>query len=291
MAQRSVVSPAVREVAVGIGFTEGPVWTADGRLVVTSVTRGVLYEVAPDGSGARALAETGGGPNGLAEGADGVLWVAQNGGVIVQSRSERKVRPSVQRVVGEAVEDVLVDGFTAPNDCVVGPDGRLWFTDPRAPGGEETPGRVWVYDPAGGEAKVVAGDIPFPNGLAFLPGGDELLVADSDTRRILRFRQTANGLGPAQVFAELEKDAPDGLAVDAEGRTYVAATSADAVVVLDPDGSVGRVLDLGGPSMPTNVCFGGPDLATLFVTAAKGGRVLALDGHFPGARPSPWTAS
>ncbi|MDZ4278104.1 MAG: SMP-30/gluconolactonase/LRE family protein, partial [Dehalococcoidia bacterium] len=66
-----------RVVAKELGFTEGPVWTRDGRLLVTSISHGVVYEA---GSGKpRVVAETKGGPNGMAEGGDRVLYVTQNG--------------------------------------------------------------------------------------------------------------------------------------------------------------------------------------------------------------------
>lgn len=59
-------------------------------------------------------------------------------------------------------------------------------------------------------------------------------------------------------------------------------------MVFEPDGSLYGVLELGERSMATNVCFGGDAMATLFVTAAKGGRVLTVDGDVPGAAPEAW---
>jgi gluconolactonase len=65
------------------------------------------------------------------------------------------------------------------------------------------------------------------------------------------------------------------LALDAAGHLLIAATTAGAVAVVDPGGREVERIDTGPGSMPTNLCFGGPDLSTLFVTVAKGGRVLA----------------
>ncbi len=82
-------------LAENIGFTEGPVWTTDGRLFVTSVSRGALYEGFLDGRPAVAAAETGGGPNGMTLGYDGQLWITQNGGdVMLPDHSCRSLRPS-----------------------------------------------------------------------------------------------------------------------------------------------------------------------------------------------------
>ena len=72
-----MLADRIRVIAEGVGRCEGPVWRPDGTLVVTSMTHGRLYRVAPDG--VTALAETGGEPNGLAIGADGSMYVAQAG--------------------------------------------------------------------------------------------------------------------------------------------------------------------------------------------------------------------
>jgi len=119
-----------RVVTTGVGLCEGPVWTQDGRLVVTSEDHGCLYEIGPGGP--RLLAETGGGANGIAEDSDGALYVAQNGGQIGSDHLLRgPAEPGIQRVYGNEVS-YLARGLEAPNDICFGPDGRLYFTDPRA---------------------------------------------------------------------------------------------------------------------------------------------------------------
>lgn len=134
----------------------------------------------------------------------------------------------------------------------------------------------------------MADGIPFPNGLAFTPDGEHLFVADSDRGIVVRFRVDSEGLFGGEEYAALPGAAPDGIAVDARGWLYVAATTADAIMVFDEAGDLAKVIELGGPSMATNLCFGGPDLRTLYVTVAKGGRVLAVDGDFVGAPPTRW---
>ncbi len=78
----------------------------------------------------------------MAEGADGALYVAQNGG---KEGSAKPAAPGIQLIAGDTVRH-LAGGLDAPNDCCFGPDGRLYFTDPRgwvAPG-EVQPGRVYA---------------------------------------------------------------------------------------------------------------------------------------------------
>ena len=137
------MAPA-RVIATDLGFAEGPVWTADGRLLVTSISHSVIYQVDADGS--HVVAETGGGPNGMAEGADGTLYVTQNGGIYgMGDRSPNQAPPGIQAIAGGAVR-YLAQGLDAPNDCCFGPDGRLYFTDPRGPAQPSSlrPGRVYA---------------------------------------------------------------------------------------------------------------------------------------------------
>jgi len=274
---------APRTLAASIGFTEGPVWLPPGELLVTSVSRGLVYRVPLDGADgtAEVAAETGGGPNGLALGPGGEVFVAQNGNATIQSRSPRPVRPGIQVIRDGEVEDAVVTGCSAPNDLVFGPDGLVWFTDP----GQPDP-CVRTLDPATRRLERALDGIAFPNGLAFGLDPDELYVADSDSGDILCFRRG----GERRVHARLPGTGPDGIAFDRDGNLYVAAFETDEVVVLDPAGERIAVLPTGDRSRPTNLCFAGDDLSLLVVTAASGGRVLALPGHYRGQPLSPWLA-
>ena len=275
---------STRTIAASIGFTEGPVWLpSSGELLVTSMSRGLLYRIPLDGGAAEIAAETGGGPNGLALGPDGVVCVAQNGNATTQSRSPRPVSPGIQLVRGDDVEDTVVGGCGAPNDLVVGPDGLLWFTDPHP-----SDPCIRTYDFESGRLERVLGGIPFPNGLAFGPDAEQLFVADSQSGDILQFDRSGSALRGPTVHARVPGGGPDGIAFDREGNLYVAAFDTDEVVVFDAEGRRIEAFSTGERSRPTNLCFVGDDLSTLVVTAASGGRVLVLDGAFPGRLPSPW---
>ncbi|MDD7939694.1 SMP-30/gluconolactonase/LRE family protein [Actinomycetospora lutea] len=268
-----------RLLAEGIGFTEGPLWTDDGRLLVVAMSRGLVVEIDLEG-GVVDGTEVGGGPNGLAEGPDGMVWVAQNGGTMRPSRSPRPAGPGLQRLGQGEVHDVPVPGALAPNDLVTGPDGRLWFTDP---GLADDVGRLCAHDPVDGTTSVLLDGLVFPNGLAFGPEGDVLHLADTAGGVVTRHRWTGERLVPDGPPAVLPAGGPDGLAVDADGRLHAAAPAADAVFVFAPDGRLEDEIDLGGPAFPTNLCFAGPGLDVLVVTAARGGRVLVVDR--PAAAP------
>ena len=273
----------VTTLAAGIGFTEGPLWTSDGRLLVVALSRGAVVEIGLDG-GVRSSVDVGGGPNGLAEDDRGEVWVAQNRGAVRTSSSGRSAQPGLQCLDGNGVRDVAVPGAQAPNDLVLGPDGRIWFTDPGALG-DTAHGQVCALDRDTGTVEVVLDDIDFPNGLAF--SGDELYLAQTSLGVVSRYRWDCDRLIPIGVPLILPEGGPDGLALDVEGRVYAAAPEANAVVVFAPDGAIVEKIGFAEPTFPTNLCFAGPSLELMIVTAAKGGRVLISEraSTSPGRRP------
>ena len=277
------MSTPFREIARGIGFTEGPVWLGAGEVAVTSMSRGMVAVLdLQAGSAADPLRwiETGGGPNGLARDASGRLAVMQN--ATFRTRSERPVTAGLQFIDGAAVRDVDVPESVAPNDGAYGPDGALWYTDPGTDPERELGPRIRRWDPVTGEVTTVAEQVPFPNGLAFTADGGRLLVADSHGHSLLAFDVDGVTLGEPELFCDLPGTEPDGIALDVHGNVYVAAFGSDEVVVVDPAGGVTERIPTGEGSRPTNLCFAGPDLATLVVTLASGGRVVALDDRFEG---------
>jgi gluconolactonase len=269
---------SVRHVATGLGFTEGPLWTHDGRLLVTSGSRGLLYELGSNGN-ATPIARTGGSPTGLAQGRDGCIWIA-HGPARGPKGTHADVPPGIQVLdTNGELRQIVGAGVDGPNDCAIGPDGRLWFTDPVPPAFEPTgpAGRVCALDPLERTIQVAATGLRFPNGIAFSADGTTLYVAETGTARILRFEVLPDGLSEPRVWCDLGGEHPDGIALDGAGCLYVALPRAGAVAVLHADGEKQSIIRLPQGSFPTNVCFGGVDLSTLYVTGVKGGRVYAIE--------------
>lgn len=283
MSSPAPAATAHRTLASGLGFTEGPVWTRDHRLLVTSVSRGVVHEIDLERGGVLASVETGGGPNGLAEDRHGGIWVAQNGARMMPSRSTRPTRPGLQRLdlAAGRVDDVDAGDRLAPNDLVEGPDGRVWFTDPSHDG----PGDLYAHDPGAGTTERLAGGVEYPNGLVVDADGTRLVLAETRTGRLLRYRWDSERLAADGVLATLPDGGADGLALGPDGDLYVAVPRADRIAVLDPTGRERASLRFDEPTFPTNLCFAGPAHDVLVVTAAKGGRVLALDPGAPTRAP------
>ena len=259
-------------IADGMGFTEGPVALDEGRVALTSISHGCVYVVdVADGIVQRI--ETGGGPNGLAVGRDGTIYVAQNGGVFGASG---KAEPGVQ-VIRDGRVDCLATGMGAPNDLAFGPDGRLWVTDTRCEidffnPDESMRGWVWAIDIDSGATEVMLDPGPvFINGLGFSPGGQRLMVTSTSSAQLLAYPVGLAGAGgrhDADVLCTFEAGWPDGMAVGPDGNTWVALTGGDR---LDLVGATGRILDsapLPAGALSTNMCFSGERPDELYVRAS-----------------------
>jgi gluconolactonase len=282
-----------RVVAEGLRFPEGPVALPSGDLVVCELAGRRVTRVTPDGS-TSTIADFEGSPNGQVLAADGSLWVCDNGGRwVAEEASGLGHGPGDHRgllwrltLEGERTELLTeVDGvpITSPNDCCLDADGGLWFTDPVWPdgSGQVTAGKIGHLGPDGG-ARYAHEGLLYPNGLALSADGRWLVVAESYTCRLHRFPVLGPGrLGEPELFGDLgEGTLPDGLCFDAAGRVVVAGAGSGFVVVLSADGAeVGRI-SLGNDV--TNVCFGGDDLRTLYVTEAGLGRVSTIEWDVPG---------
>jgi gluconolactonase len=267
-------------LATGLGFTEGPVWLPGQRVALTSISHGCVYVVDTTGGTVERI-ETGGGPNGLAVGADGSLYVAQNGGVFGGSGP---AEAGVQVIRGGRVE-YLVDGLGAPNDLVWGPDGRLWATDTRseidpAKPGDGLPGWVWAIEVLSGATELMVDRGPvFINGLAFTHDGQQLLVTATMVSELLSLQTGpagASGWRTPRILHTFDNGWPDGMAVSPRGDVWVALTAADRLDVIAPSGQRVAQVSLPAGSLPTNVCLSGDRSDELFVTAAHSESLLRI---------------
>jgi gluconolactonase len=260
------------QIAEGLSFPEGPVWD-DGSLYFTEIALGRVCRWTASG-GVATVAETGGGPNGATPGPDGSLYIAQNGGLGRESRF--RLRGSIQKVGRDGRVEIVastVDGLEldAPNDLAFGPDGRLYFTDPRGepdPARNRATGRLYALDVGSRRGQLLREVGPsYPNGIGFDPAGI-LYWVESFTRKVLRLVD-----GRIETVLELpERHNPDGFCFDAAGRMYIASTYAHCVSVVDR----GRLLDrivCHEKGMVTNCCFGGTDL---YVTESRFGTLWRI---------------
>ncbi len=186
------------------------------------------------------------------------------------------------RIEADGSTTVLADKFegqrfNSPNDVAVRSDGTLWFTDP--PWGLNEPHEIpghWVYkfDPKTKNVDVVHKYLAMPNGIVFSPDETRIYIADTGGHErhpdpefhklppsIQCYEVDERGKLGQKLF-QIESGS-DGMAVDVKGNLYT--TFAGKVNVYDADGKELERIDV--PEGPANVCFGGDDFRTLFITA------------------------
>jgi len=155
------------------------------------------------------------------------------------------------------------------NDAKCDPAGRLWAG---------TLARGWIPEAGslyriGADLSVtwVLGGTTISNGLGWSPDSTRMYFADSAPGTVDAFDyDVATGeVSRRRRFADLAADvgSPDGLCVDAEGGVWVAVFRGSAVHRYAPDGTLDRIVAMPTP-LVTSCCFGGPDLAHLYVTTA-----------------------
>ena len=254
----------VEKLGTGMKFLEGPCWmTSDGGwLVFSDIPANELKKWTAAGG-----VTTWRTPSNNANG----NLLDQQGLLISCEHSGRRLT----RTKADGTVEVIVDSFdgkkfSSPNDVAVKSDGTIWFTDP--PYGipkdqkqEQATNNVYRFDPKTKAITIAIADCDRPNGLCFSPDEKLLYVADSGKPKNIRvFAVGADGtLADSKVFATFDKGAPDGIRCDVQGNVW--SSAGDGVRVYSPAGTwLGTVLT---PESAANLCFGGADGKTLFITA------------------------
>ena len=248
-----------------MGFLEGPVWNpADGGyLVFSDIPNNELKKWTKTG-GLSTFRKPSNNANGNTLDLEGLLTTAEHSGRRVSVTG----KDGAVRTVVDAFEGKKLN---SPNDVVVKSDGSHWFTDPDYGLGknpkEQAGNYVYRFDPKSKSIRAVVKDFDKPNGLCFSPDERKLYVADSGKPRHIRVFdvQVGGALDGDKVFCAIDKGGPDGIRCDNAGRIW--SSAGDGVHVFSPDGKlIGKILV---PEAPANLCFGGADGKTLYITARK----------------------
>jgi gluconolactonase len=297
----------IRIIAEGLGFPEGPVWMADGSVILGEISGRKVTRVAPDGSKSE-IGQAWGGPNGVATGPDGALYVCNNGGGAYDGTpSWMSTGPaadykngSIQRIDPRTGETRVLYSecnghkLSAPNDIVFDKQGGFYFTDlGKRYARQRDHGGLYYALPDGSKIVELVHPMLSPNGIGLSPDEKTLYVADTETSRLVAYDILAPGRlklvpFPAPNGGRLVCGLPgyqrfDSLAGEAGGNICVATLVTGHITVIAPDGRLVRQVKM--PDVyPTNICFGGADMKTAYITLSANGQLAAMDWPEPGLR-------
>ncbi len=253
-------------------FIEGPCFDAKGQLYVVDIPFGRIFRIDPLGVWTL-KAEYDGWPNGLKVTGEGRIFIADYARGIMEFNPQTGEMTSLLATHNS-------EGFKGCNDLHFGRDGSLYFTDQGQTGLHDPTGRVYRFD-AFGKIEALLTNGPSPNGLTLDPTGSVLYVAmtrDNSVWRAPLLRQ--GGVAKVGRFCQyFGVSGPDGLAMDRQGRLYVAHASLGCVFVHAPNGEcIARILSPVGPTC-TNLTLSA-DETRLFITESSSATILVanIDG-------------
>jgi gluconolactonase len=267
-----IIAPGatVEKLAGEFAFTEGPASDAQGNVYFTDQPNDRIMKWSIEGALTTWLQPCGR-SNGLIVDAQGILWACAD----EKNELWRIDQDKQNTVVLDNYQGKLLNG---PNDLWIRTDGGLYFTDPyyqrdywnRGP--MEQDGQcVYFLSPDYQSVKRVLDDFEQPNGIIGTADGKILYVTDIRGRKTYSFSIQADGsLTDKQLFCEMGSD---GMTIDNRGNVYL---TGNGVSVFDKNAS--KIEQINIPeSWTANVCFGGEDMQTLFITASKGLYALRMN--------------
>jgi gluconolactonase len=288
-------------ISTELAFPEGPIALADGSVLVVEIKGQRLSKIQPNGE-LEVVAELGGGPNGAAIGPDGACYVCNNGGFEWRT-DDGFSRPtgaandyrsgSIQRVdlasgqVTELYNHCEGIPLYGPNDIVFDKEGGFWFTDFGKKHADRLMHGSLYYATIDGQViRRCAEHLLTPNGVGLSPNGDTVYVSETETSRLWSYPvlapgkialqdwpspnggQLVHGLGGYQRF--------DSLAVEASGNICVATLVRGGISVFSPEGDCLEFY-AAPEGYCTNICFGGDDFKTAYITLSGYGQLMRVD--------------
>lgn len=275
-----VARPITPDKAFTTGI-EGPATDAAGFLYVVNFEKqGTVGRLFPDGSNPEIFVTLPEGSvgNGLRFDRRGQLYVADYTG-----HNVLKVDPISKKVSVHAHEPKM----SQPNDLAITRAGVIYASDPNW---KENTGRVWRVD-KDGTVTLAADGMGTANGVEVSPDEKTLYVNESNQRKIWAFDITTDGkLENKRLFKEFPDFGFDGMRCDVSGHLYVTRHGKGTVVKISPGGEILEEIDVLG-KMPTNLCFGGRDGKTVYVTEVEHQRVVSFRADESGREWSLWRDS
>jgi gluconolactonase len=289
-----------RVLATGLKFPEGPVAMPDGSVLVVEIQGQRLMRVLPSGD-----------LKGAALGPDGHCYVCNNGGFSWRT-DDGFTRPTGESAdyTGGSIQRVnLADGrvqtlythcdgvpLRGPNDIVFDAQGGFWFTDfGKKLADRLLWGGLYYARSDGSFIRRVAFPFMTPNGIGLSPDGRTLYAAETETSRLWSYPVLGPGELQLRPFpspngGQLVHGLPgyqrfDSLALEESGNICVATLVRGGISVFSPDGKLIEFHE-APEGYCTNICFGGPERRTAYITLSGYGQLFEAEWPRPGLRLS-----
>jgi sugar lactone lactonase YvrE len=256
---------------------EGPAVDRAGNLYAVSfASKPTIGRLTPDGKAEIFLEFTNGSlANGIRFDRKGRMFVADytNHNVLLVDTRKRTFQVFAHE-----------PAMNQPNDLAIAPNGVLYASDPNWKAGT---GQLWRIDSRGKVQKLADG-MGTTNGIEVSPDGRKLYVNESVQRKVWVFDIGKDGdVSNKRLLIEFPDFGLDGMRCDVDGNLYITRHGKGTVAVVAPDGKVVREIDVLG-RYPTNLCFGGPDGRTVYVTDADQKRIVTFRAARPGLEWTRW---
>jgi gluconolactonase len=256
---------------------EGPNCDAQGNVYAVNFARQqTIGRVTPDGKAEVFVTLPGTSiGNGIVFDRGGMMYVAEYVG-----HNVFRIDPKTRAVSVFAHHD----GMSQPNDLAIGPDDTIYASDPNWKGGT---GQLWRVDRDGRITRLAA-EMGTTNGIEVSPDGKTLYVNESVQRNVWAFTLTAeHTLANKRLLIRFPDFGFDGMRCDVDGNLYITRHGKGTVVKVSPAGKLLQEIPVLGDK-PSNLCFGGPDGRTVYVTEVEHQRLVQFRVDRPGLAWHRW---
>lgn len=272
-----IVKNEAKLVKIGSGFifTEGPAVDKMGNVFFTDQPNNTIVKWSANSGQLNIFSDNSGRANGL--------YFDSNGNLLACADMDNQILSFSPDGKHKVLLD-LYDGkkLNGPNDLWVHPNGGVFFTDPlykrnywtRNPDRQQDGEHVYFMSQDGKKVERVETTLVKPNGIVGSANGKLLYVADIGGKKTYSYRITKNNeLVNKKLFTDMGSD---GMTIDGKGNIYL---TGDGVTIFNKKGVKIAHIPVGA-RWTANVCFGGIDRSTLFITAMDG--LYTLDMNVKG---------
>jgi gluconolactonase len=271
-----VATPLTAERAFTTGI-EGPACERNGNIfAVNFAKQQTIGKITPSGSGEIFVELPGKSTgNGIVFDSAGMMYVADYVG-----HNVLRIDPENRQITVFAHDSRM----NQPNDLAIAPDGTLYASDPNW---KADTGQLWRIDREG-RTTLLATNLGTSNGIEVSPDGKTLYLNESIQRNVWVFDLGTNGItSNKRLLKKFADFGFDGMRCDVDGNLFITRHGKGTVVKLSPQGEVLREIEVLG-KLPTNICFGGPDGRTAYVTEVEHQRLVQFRVDRPGLAWRRW---